>query len=176
MVSWSLFKNIISFDVTLFSPLVTSLGFAWVLGLNVWQSISFIFYVIFVDCIFAGIVVATFLWLVANRYLRTSNLEPDIEWGYSFDVHLNAFFPPLMLLHFIQLFFYNWLISKPWFISNFLGNTFWLLALSYYVYITFLGYNCKYISFTASQIRNIFWVVGEKSIFHFSINIWILWN
>ncbi|XP_037822709.1 protein unc-50 homolog [Lucilia sericata] len=121
---------------------VTSLGFAWVLGLNIWQSISFIFYVVFVDCIFAGIVVATFLWLVTNRYLRTSNLEPDIEWGYAFDVHLNAFFPPLMLLHFLQLFFYNWLISQPWFISRLLGNTFWLLGLSYYVYISFLGYNC----------------------------------
>ncbi|KAI9580878.1 protein unc-50 homolog [Glossina fuscipes] len=121
---------------------VTSLGFGWVLGLNLWQSISFVFYVVFVDCIFAGLVVATFLWLVTNRYLRSSNLEPDIEWAYAFDVHLNAFFPPLILLHFIQLFFYNWLISQTWLISRFLGNTFWLLALGYYVYITFLGYNC----------------------------------
>lgn len=126
------------------SFLVTSLGFAWVLGLGLWQSIYFIFYVVFVDCIFAGIVVATFLWLVTNRYLRNNQLEPDIEWGYAFDVHLNAFFPPLMLLHFVQLLFYNWLISQSWFISRFIGNTFWLLALGYYVYITFLGYNCKF--------------------------------
>ncbi|XP_034475663.1 protein unc-50 homolog [Drosophila innubila] len=121
---------------------VTSLGFAYVLGLSIWQSISFIFYVVFVDCIFAGIIIASFFWAVTNRYLRTSNLEPDIEWGYAFDVHLNAFFPPLMLLHFIQLFFYNWLISQTWFISRFLGNSFWLMGMSYYVYITFLGYNC----------------------------------
>ncbi|XP_055902895.1 protein unc-50 homolog [Eupeodes corollae] len=121
---------------------VTSLGFAYVLGLSFWQSISFIFYVVFVDCIFAGCLVATFYWIVTNRYMRSSNLEPDIEWGYAFDVHLNAFFPPLMLLHFIQLFFYNWLISQTWFISRFIGNTFWLLAFCYYVYITFLGYNC----------------------------------
>ncbi|XP_030373500.1 protein unc-50 homolog [Scaptodrosophila lebanonensis] len=121
---------------------VTSVGFAYVLGLSPWQSISFIFYVVFVDCIFAGVIIASFFWAVTNRYLRASNLEPDIEWGYAFDVHLNAFFPPLMLLHFIQLFFYNWLISQSWFISRFLGNSFWLLAMSYYVYITFLGYNC----------------------------------
>jgi len=99
--------------------------------------------VVFVDCIFVGIIIASFFWAVTNRYLRTNSLEPDIEWGYAFDVHLNAFFPPLMLLHFIQLFFYNWLISQTWFISRFLGNTFWLLAMGYYVYITFLGYNCK---------------------------------
>ncbi|EDW68205.1 protein unc-50 homolog [Drosophila novamexicana] len=121
---------------------VTSLGFAYVLGLSIWQSISFIFYVVFVDCIFAGIIIASFFWVVSNRYLRTNNLEPDIEWGYAFDVHLNAFFPPLMLLHFIQLFFYNWLISQTWFISRFLGNSFWLMGMGYYVYITFLGYNC----------------------------------
>lgn len=123
---------------------VTSLGFAYVLGLSIWQSISFIFYVVFVDCIFVGIIIASFFWLVTNRFLRTNNLEPDIEWGYAFDVHLNAFFPPLMLLHFIQLFFYNWLISQTWFISRFLGNSFWLMGMSYYVYITFLGYNCEY--------------------------------
>lgn len=123
---------------------VTSVVLAWTMGLNFLQSISFILYVVFVDCIFAGIIVASFLWVVTNRYLRSSSLEPDIEWGYAFDVHLNAFFPPLILLHFIQLFFYDWVISQPWFFSRLLGNTFWLCGLSYYIYITFLGYNCKY--------------------------------
>lgn len=121
---------------------ITSIAFAYVLSLNFWQSISFVLYVVFVDCIFAGIIVATFFWFVTNRYLRNSQIDADIEWGYAFDVHLNAFFPPLILLHFIQLFFYNWLISRTWFISSFLGNTFWLLGIGYYIYITFLGYNC----------------------------------
>lgn len=117
---------------------------------------------------------ATILWIFTNKYLRSSQiLDSDVEWGYSFDVHLNAFFPPLMLLHFIQLFFYNGklclvmsheylctsllivkfdqcskiiyfsgLIKQDWLISRFLGNTIWLMALSYYIYITFLGYNC----------------------------------
>ena len=31
----------------------------------------------------------------------------DVEWGYAFDVHLNAFFPLLMILHFFQLPFLN---------------------------------------------------------------------
>ncbi|XP_054747512.1 protein unc-50 homolog, partial [Anastrepha obliqua] len=121
---------------------VTSVVLAWTMGLNFLQGVSFILYVVFVDCIFAGIIVASFLWMVTNRYLRSSSMEPDIEWGYAFDVHLNAFFPPLIILHFVQLFFYEWVISQPWFFARLLGNTFWLFALGYYVYITFLGYNC----------------------------------
>lgn len=30
----------------------------------------------------------------------------DVEWGYAFDIHLNAFFPPLIILHMLQLFLY----------------------------------------------------------------------
>ena len=36
--------------------------------------------------------------------------DQDVEWGYAFDVHLNAYFPPLLILHFVQLFFYQ---GKP---------------------------------------------------------------
>lgn len=38
---------------------------------------------------------------------------------------------------------YNFLglINHEWFISRLLGNTFWLVAVLYYMYITFLGYN-----------------------------------
>lgn len=38
--------------------------------------------------------------------------------------------------------FHLGLIKQDWLISRFLGNTIWLMALSYYIYITFLGYNC----------------------------------
>lgn len=45
---------------------------------------------------------------VCNRYMV---IQPprgqDVEWGYAFDVHLNAFFPLLMILHFFQLPFLN---------------------------------------------------------------------
>lgn len=86
---------------------VTSIGFAWTLSLGISQSIYFLFYVVIVDFLFCGVIVATVMWLVTNRYLRGSQIDADIEWGYSFDVHLNAFFPPLILLHFVQLFFYH---------------------------------------------------------------------
>ncbi len=45
---------------------------------------------------------------ITNRYLVTmSSQGQDVEWGYCFDVHLNAFFPLLMILHFFQLPFLN---------------------------------------------------------------------
>lgn len=36
------------------------------------------------------------------------------------------------------------LIIHDYFLSRFVGNTFWLVALGYYVYITFLGYASEY--------------------------------
>lgn len=122
---------------------MTSIGFAIVLNLSFGQSVFFLLYVIFVDCLLAGLIAASIFWIFTNKYLVANQNDGDIEWGYAFDVHLNAFFPPLIILHFIQLFFYKSLISQEWFISRFLGNTFWLMALTYYIYITFLGYNCK---------------------------------
>lgn len=96
---------------------------------------------VFVDFLLVGVVAATILWLIANYCLREPNAE-NIEWGYSFDVHINAQFPPLIILHFVMLIFYKVLFSQDWFISRLLGNSLWLLAVCYYYYITFLGYNC----------------------------------
>lgn len=92
---------------------ITSIGFAWTLSLSIGQSIYFLFYVVIVDFLFAGIIAATIFWAITNRFLRASQLDGDIEWGYSFDVHCNAFFPPLILLHFVQLFFYHGLSLFP---------------------------------------------------------------
>lgn len=119
---------------------ITSVGFAIALRLTFWKFVHFLLYVIFVDCIGSGLLIATVFWYVLNKYFRV-NEDQDIEWGFAFDIHLNAFFPPLIILHFCQLFFYNGLISHEWFISRYIGNTFWLIAVSYYVYITFLGYS-----------------------------------
>ncbi|XP_015588239.1 protein unc-50 homolog [Cephus cinctus] len=118
---------------------ISSIGFAILLGLGFFQFFKFLFYVILVDCIGTGIIVATLFWFITNRYLRVDRTQ-DVEWGYAFDIHLNAFFPPLIILHFLQLFMYNGLIKYVGFGSIFLGNTLWLIAVSYYIYITFLGY------------------------------------
>ncbi|KAJ8986225.1 hypothetical protein NQ317_009931 [Molorchus minor] len=102
---------------------ITSVGFAIVLRLGLLQFIHFLLYTVFVDCIGIGILVATIFWFISNRYFRQLD-EDDVEWGYAFD-----------------LFFYNGLINHVWFLSRLLGNTFWLVAVLYYIYITFIGYS-----------------------------------
>lgn len=58
-----------------------------------------------------------------------------------FIIFFSAFFPLLVILHFVQLFFYHILISQDWYVATLFGNSLWLVALIYYVYINFLGYN-----------------------------------
>ncbi|KAG8298606.1 Protein unc-50 [Homalodisca vitripennis] len=80
---------------------------------------------------------------ISNHYfLKPAYQGQDVEWGYAFDVHLNAFFPSLIILHVFQMFFYHVLISQDWFFSRLFGNLLWVVAIGYYVYITFLGYTC----------------------------------
>ncbi|KAK3602786.1 hypothetical protein CHS0354_026335 [Potamilus streckersoni] len=120
---------------------VSSVGFAIVLGLNFLGFLKFIFWVVFVDCIGVGLVIATIFWFITNRYMMLAPPKgQDVEWGFCFDVHLNAFFPVLMILHLLQLAFVSFIIHD-WFFGRFFGNTLWLIALGYYVYITFLGYS-----------------------------------
>lgn len=38
-------------------------------------------------------------------------------------------------------------INSDWFLGYFIGNTLWLVAIGYYLYITFLGYNGKFYSY-----------------------------
>ncbi|XP_022079468.1 protein unc-50 homolog [Acanthaster planci] len=120
----------------------SSVGFAIVLQLGVLHFFKFLLWVVFVDCIGVGLLIATVLWFVANRYLRVSGgNKPDVEWGFAFDVHLNAFFPLLIILHVVQLLLYIPLLDRSSFLSTLLGNTLWLIAITYYIYVTFLGYS-----------------------------------
>ena len=69
--------------------LVSTAGFALVLQVGFFQFVEFLFYVIFVDCIGVGLVIATLMWAVSNKYmLKPACRDQDVEWGYCFDVHL----------------------------------------------------------------------------------------
>merc|ERR1712151_172932 len=116
----------------------TSLCFGFLMGLNFWNTMKLLAWIVAIDCIGCGIVIATSLRWFANKYLRTASTE-DVEWAYAFDVHLNAFIPLLMILHGIQLIFVAIMNQNSYF-SSMINNTFWFIALSYYFYITFLGY------------------------------------
>lgn len=58
------------------------------------------------------------------------------------------------------------LINHDWFVSRLLGNTIWLMALGYYVNITFLGYNCK-------STCAIHWAIDIQRLISYSIYIGI---
>nr|SVE93242.1 EOG090X0CST [Moina brachiata] len=121
---------------------VSSMVFSFYLDLSIINSIKFLLYTIFIDCLLLGAVVATAMWFVANKFLMKPTVRgEDVEWGYAFDVHLNAYFPALIILHVVQLFFYRVLISENWWSATFVGNTLWLIAVGYYIYINFLGYS-----------------------------------
>ena len=117
---------------------LTSICFGLVMGLKFYDTLKLLSWVVIFDCIGSGLCIATALWWLSNRYLRTASAN-EIEWAYAFDVHLNAFIPLLIILHGVQLVFIS-LINQQWWISTLVGNTFWLIALSYYFYATFLKY------------------------------------
>lgn len=126
-----------------FSLFASSVGFALILKLNFFEFLILTSYVIFIDCIGVGLLIATVFWFLTNKYLRKPTCrDQDVEWGYAFDVHLNAFFPLLIILHVFQIMFYYVLLDSEWFLSQLFGNGLWFIALSYYIYITFLGYSC----------------------------------
>lgn len=119
----------------------SSIIFALVMGLSFVGFLKFVAWVVFVDTIGVGLLIATLFWAISNRHLiKHANAGPDVEWGYCFDVHLNAFFPLLMILHVFQAIFLHFILLN-WFTSKLFGNTLWLISIGYYIYITFLGYS-----------------------------------
>lgn len=107
-----------------------------------------VFVVLSVTCVhflLAGAIVATFGWFVTNNYLReeTSNshvVEQRVEWLYAFDVHCNSFFPMFIVLYVIH-FFISPLLVAHGFVPLLLSNLIFTVAISYYHYLNFLGYD-----------------------------------
>jgi len=90
-----------------------------------------------------GSVLATATWTLANKYLRVRALhsvDQEVEWMYAFDIHCNSFFPVFLLLYVLQFFLLPFLLSGG-FLATLVSDTLFLAALSYYFYITFLGYS-----------------------------------
>jgi hypothetical protein len=72
--------------------------------LSLFNLFKFVIWVIFIDCIGVGVLIASIYWYISNKFLlRNPNSNVDVEWAYCFDVHLNAFFPLLAILHVFQL-------------------------------------------------------------------------
>jgi hypothetical protein len=118
-----------------------------------------------------SLLVSTLMYFLVGRVLgkrrqglfgpsATGTGEEGLEFGYCFDVGLPIFiltgnlansntqvsiraFLPLWVFLYVLQFLFMPLIARDYWVSNFFGNTMYLLALSYYFVITFLGYNGK---------------------------------
>ncbi|XP_050523021.1 protein unc-50 homolog A [Daktulosphaira vitifoliae] len=122
---------------------ISSIAFTFVLKLGIAAFFKFFLYIVVVDCMLSGVCISTLLWFITNKYLIKSNYKgQDVEWAYAFDVHLNAFVPMLVVSHIFQLFFYHIFLRHDWFLPIFIGNSLWVIAIGYYLYISFLGYSC----------------------------------
>ncbi|CAA2964374.1 unc-50 homolog [Olea europaea subsp. europaea] len=92
-----------------------------------------------------GAVLATFCWFFTNNYLReevpnSHVVEQRVEWLYAFDVHCNSFFPMFVLLYVVHYFLLPLLVAHG-FIPELLSNLLFMVAVSYYHYLNFLGYD-----------------------------------
>ncbi|GAA5852801.1 hypothetical protein JCM8547_004690 [Rhodosporidiobolus lusitaniae] len=91
-----------------------------------------------------GLVVATALWAVSNRFLTHAThvhaTDQKVEWPYAFDIHANSFFPLFLQLYVAQLFLAPLLTRSNW-VCLWVGNTLYLAAFTQYAYVTYLGYN-----------------------------------
>ena len=90
---------------TLFLFVVSSLGFTIALHLGFFGFWKFLCWVVFIDCIGIGLCIASVMWLISNNFFlnKRHGTSFPVEWAYAFDVHLNALFPFLIILHGIQL-------------------------------------------------------------------------
>jgi hypothetical protein len=94
-----------------------------------------------------GCVIATAVRLYVNAHMRIQRLhavEQSVEWLYAFDVHCNALLCSFVLVAPTQ-YALLWLLPADGSSSSLLvtavTNLLWLAGVSYYAYITFLGYS-----------------------------------
>lgn len=125
--------------------LVASVSYATAFGFQSFSHfVKIIFSAVLVDFLGLGLVISTLYWFITNNYMRIRRVhvaDQKVEWLYAFDVHCNSFFPLFIILYVIQFFLSPVLIRSTSIIATILGNSLYLLACSYYHYISFLGYD-----------------------------------
>ncbi|PRT52674.1 Protein GMH1 [Wickerhamiella sorbophila] len=104
--------------------------------------IKLILYMVIVDFLAMGVLISSVLWFVASKFLVRPNQNPGtkLEWAYCFDVHCNAFLIIYVLLYVVQFVLLPIIDRDNW-TCMFLGNTLYLVALSQYFVVTFVGYS-----------------------------------
>ncbi|KAK2985841.1 hypothetical protein RJ640_018707 [Escallonia rubra] len=88
----------------------------------------------------AGHAVFVVISVLLFHFLITGALLATCCWLYAFDVHCNSFFPVFVLLCVIHYFLSPILVAHG-FIPVLLSNLLYMVAISYYHYLNFLGYD-----------------------------------
>ncbi|KAJ1628425.1 UNC-50 [Pavlovales sp. CCMP2436] len=131
---------------------------AWSLALGQWSVVSWvcnIAYEVLVDFVGLGLVAAGIAWLVTSGRAVAGSGERDsleshgeeeyaqaqqLEFAYAFDVHCNSYFPLFLMLHVLHYLLLPLLLGSGH-LSGLLSCSLYFWAVSYYTYLTFLGYN-----------------------------------
>ncbi|ETW75743.1 hypothetical protein HETIRDRAFT_436750 [Heterobasidion irregulare TC 32-1] len=125
--------------------IVSAIAWSVVWSYSPLEAVRLALLMIFRDFLLVGIVVATFFWFFANRTLlsppsHSTPADSAVEWGYTFDVHTNAFFPLYLTLYLAQLFLVPVIMKNNW-VCLWVGNTLYLAAFAQYIYGIYLGLN-----------------------------------
>lgn len=114
-------------------------------GENTYHQLRTFMYFIIYHFLALGVLVSGASILIAKKYLRKSNsvhgVSHDMEWLYAFDVHCNAFFPLFLLTYVVQYFALPFLYNPASISATVVANTLHTIAVVYYFYVVYLGYN-----------------------------------
>lgn len=102
--------------------------------------LKLIVYMVVVDFLAVGNLVAAAGWALATYVLRRPNTFGPVEWAYCFDIHCDAF-----LVIWLWLYVGQWvalpILDRANWVSVFLSNLLYTVAIIHYCFITFLGYS-----------------------------------
>ena len=140
--------------VLLYLLAVASVAWCLAFGFSGGETTATVLYVLLVDFLAVGAVLASVGWWLSNTYLNETTAgttewssgtgggqqAESVEWRYAFDVHCNSFVPLFLLLYVLQFLLLP-LLLQPGFVSTLLSNSLYGGAFSVYHYIAFLGYS-----------------------------------
>ncbi|KAG8466650.1 hypothetical protein KFE25_008029 [Diacronema lutheri] len=147
--------------VVVMVALIASSMTAWSIALgpaSISMWLANVAYEVLVDFLGLGLVAAGVAWLVTSGRAASTERDRDgfgdglgedecaaptgaqLEFAYGFDVHCNAYFPLFLATHVVQYMALP-LLLRAGHLPGLLSCVLYCLALSYYTYLTFLGYN-----------------------------------
>ena len=118
----------------------------------------------------------------ANTANGPAGSEP-LEFGYSFDVGIRAFFPVYVLLYVVQ-FPLMPALAHPNLVATFFANTLYLAAYVYWTVIIFLGYNSLHFLHHTEWLLTplvawlVLWLVATVGGFNMAMHVgdWLFWG